>query len=177
MDLNQDYFTLFGLTKGFDIDVAELSEHYRELARQWHPDRFADKSDREQRLAVQYTTHLNEALSTLKDPLQRAQYLLALAGRETRGDVAGKQLDGAFLMQQLMLREQLEEIPSANDPEEALDALRDNNDAAIKTALKVFVDAYEAADLDAAEEQIYKLQYMIKLGHEIDRLEEQLFDD
>ncbi|WP_435338056.1 hypothetical protein, partial [Acinetobacter sp. LH3_13] len=39
-----------------------------------HPDRFADASEREQRLALEQSASLNEAYQTLKSPTKRARY-------------------------------------------------------------------------------------------------------
>ena len=41
MDIRDNYFVLFGLAIGFPLDNAALAGRYRELQRQYHPDRFA----------------------------------------------------------------------------------------------------------------------------------------
>ncbi len=46
------HFALFELQPGFNLDLDQLATRYRELARSVHPDRFADASEREQRLAL-----------------------------------------------------------------------------------------------------------------------------
>ncbi|HKJ76321.1 MAG TPA: Fe-S protein assembly co-chaperone HscB, partial [Gammaproteobacteria bacterium] len=73
-DFSQNYFELFGLPEGFEVDSETLSLRYRDLQRALHPDRFAGASDRERRLSVQQTARVNEAYRTLKDPLARARY-------------------------------------------------------------------------------------------------------
>lgn len=55
MDMTRNHFELLGFEPTWEVDQALLSERYRELQKQWHPDRFAHLSDRERRLAVQYT--------------------------------------------------------------------------------------------------------------------------
>lgn len=177
MNLEDDFFTLFGLPKSYSVDMNALSSAYRELQKQWHPDRFASGSEREQRIAAQYTTHLNEASATLKSPLLRAQYLLALAGRETRNESGGRPLPGTFLMQQMMLREQLSEVSASSDPEGELDSLRDQADQLLKDEQQAFVAALNDDALDAAEDAVHKMQFITKLQREIDELEERLFDD
>ena len=52
MDLNDDYFTLFDLERGFTLSSEALSSRYRELQRQYHPDRFAHDPD-QQKQAVE----------------------------------------------------------------------------------------------------------------------------
>ncbi|MES9845310.1 MAG: Fe-S protein assembly co-chaperone HscB, partial [Candidatus Sedimenticola sp. 6PFRAG5] len=80
LDFSKNYFELFGLPAGYIIDAEQLSGRYRELQRVVHPDRYANASDQERRLSMQGATRINEAFDTLKDPIQRARYLLSLNG-------------------------------------------------------------------------------------------------
>ena len=95
------HFALFDLQPGFRLDQELLAARYREMARQIHPDRFADASEREQRLALEQSASLNEAYSTLKSASQRARYLLALRGPELPLEVTVQDPD--FLLQQMQL--------------------------------------------------------------------------
>ncbi|WP_246590231.1 Fe-S protein assembly co-chaperone HscB [Marinobacterium ramblicola] len=174
--MTRNYFELFDLEPGFEVDQALLSERYRALQKQWHPDRFAHLSERERRLAVQYTAHINEALATLKSPLRRAQYLLLLAGRDTHGE-SGAQLDPLFLMQQMELRERLADASEHVDPEAELDALREQADSGLRNLLDEFVSLFSKQDLDGAEKTVRKLQFVTKLQKEIELLEDRLLDD
>ena len=65
------------------MDTAALDAAYRQIQSQVHPDRFAQASDTEKRLALQWATHANEAYQTLKHPISRGRYLLQLAGVDT----------------------------------------------------------------------------------------------
>lgn len=176
MDITRNYFELFDIEPRFDIDLAQLSERYRALQKQWHPDRFAHLTERERRLAVQYTAHINEALATLKSPLRRAQYMLLLAGRDTHGETGG-QLDPMFLMQQMELRERLAEVPELDDPESEIEALQEQAEAQLRALLAEFVSLYTQNDLDGAEKVVRKLQFVTKLQTEIELLEDRLLDD
>ena len=73
LDLSKNFFELFALPVSYEIDNNALRERYRELQRSVHPDRYANASAQEQRLAMQGSTFINEAFETLKDPLWRAQ--------------------------------------------------------------------------------------------------------
>src|SRR5687768_15330486 len=96
----KNFFDLFGLPAGFDIDTIDLAARYRTLAREAHPDRFVNGSDAERRLAMQMTTLLNEAFRVLKEPVSRARYLLELKGVSfPEGTVAA--VAPAFLVQQM----------------------------------------------------------------------------
>lgn len=111
---DKNYFELFGVPLRYELDLPGLSARYRELAREAHPDRFATGTDAERRLAMQITTLLNEAYRVLKDPIARASYLLSLKGGGfPPGTVAA--VDPAFLVEQMELREQLEEAHGNGD--------------------------------------------------------------
>jgi molecular chaperone HscB len=65
-DFQRNYFELFDLPVGFALDQATLGARYRQLQRELHPDRYAGASAHEQRLAVQYSSLINEAYATLR---------------------------------------------------------------------------------------------------------------
>ncbi len=106
--LPKDHFQWFGLTPGFQVDLAQLQSAYRAVQSSVHPDRHAAGSDQDRRLAMQMATAANEAFSVLRDPLKRAAYLCEMHGISVE-DSAGAALDNAFLMQQMQWREEAEE--------------------------------------------------------------------
>ena len=178
MAIEQNYFTLFGLPQQYSLDTALLSERYRSLQKDLHPDRFAHKSEREQLQAVQVAAHLNEALATLKSPLKRSAYLLSLKGIDT--DSSSTTIsDGGFLMQQMMLREQLDEARDADDPFDALEQLLEQLGQQERTLQDQLVEQLASDDpqqLEQALINLRKLQFFDKLRHEIERVEDQLDD-
>lgn len=107
--MQQNYFELFQLPSRFDIDPLDLAQRHRTIIAKVHPDQFAHKSAMEQRVALQWATFANEAFDTLRSPLSRAQYLLTLNAPELTEESARVPLPQAFLMQQMMWREALEE--------------------------------------------------------------------
>ena len=175
MDIHQNYFEFLGLPLSYTVDQTELTRRYRELQRELHPDRYAHLSEREQRMAVQYTAYLNEAYSSLKSPLGRAQYLLSLQGVDTLSE-SRVQLDPMFLMEQMELREALEEAQEASDPEEALEELEGQAQATVTSLADKFallwpaLQSSEEADFTEAEKLVHKLQFAVKFHKEIERL-------
>jgi molecular chaperone HscB len=170
---SQNYFELFGLPIGFMIDTDRLAEHYRELQKTVHPDRFANASERDRRLAVQQAALINEAFHTLKTPIKRARYLLQLKGIEF-ADEKETTVDPAFLMQQMELREALAEVRTSDEPFSALNDIMQKiqitNDAMLHEYM-AYVDREEFA---RAKELVYKMQFMEKLKIETEILEEEL---
>ena len=88
-----------------------------------HPDNFVTADAQEQRIAMQKSTEVNDALKTLKDPILRAEAIIALNTGKVQDLEQKSTQDMAFLMQQLEWREELENIEQSQD-ENALDPLR-----------------------------------------------------
>src|ERR1700677_4246909 len=85
-----DYFQVFGLERGFQVDLSALARESQRHSRRLHPDRFARAADNERQWSLADTALLNDAYRTLKDPLRRTEYLLKLEGAEIGEEHAGK---------------------------------------------------------------------------------------
>ena len=77
-----DYFTFFGLPRKLNLDVALLEREFYQLSRKLHPDLYSGADPREQAWSLEQSSQLNDAYRTLKDPIQRTEYLLRLEGVE-----------------------------------------------------------------------------------------------
>jgi molecular chaperone HscB len=73
-----DYFTCFGVPRRLLLDPQKLEAKFYELSRSFHPDFYQTKSPAEQTISLGNAAVLNTAYRTLRDPIQRAEYLLAL---------------------------------------------------------------------------------------------------
>lgn len=73
-----DYFTCFGFPRRLSIDQQKLEAKFYELSRAFHPDFHQNKSGEEQTISLGNCAMLNTAYRTLRDPIQRAEYLLDL---------------------------------------------------------------------------------------------------
>ena len=73
-----DYFTCFGFPRRLTIDQSKLEAKFYELSRAFHPDFYQNKSETEQTISLGNSATLNSAYRTLRDPIQRAEYLLDL---------------------------------------------------------------------------------------------------
>ncbi len=111
---NTDYFQLFALPKQYAIDVKQLENNYRKIQSTSHPDRFVNASAADKLASMQLATLSNEAYSTLKNPANRAKYLLEQQGIDAIADT-NTALPMDFLMQQMEWREQLEDSKNAKD--------------------------------------------------------------
>jgi len=167
LSLSQDHFTLLGLPERYAVDPALLETRYRELQSRVHPDRFAAGSEAERRVAMQWAARANEAYRTLRDPVGRARYLLALKGFDT-GEETNTAMPADFLMQQMEWREAVAAASSAHDAP-ALGALRTDIDRARGEMLQMLARAIDQdANFDAGCSLVRKLRFLEKLGEEID---------
>jgi molecular chaperone HscB len=176
-DLSSSFFVLFDLPVSFDIDLGLLSERYREAQRAAHPDKFARAADAERRLSVQVAARINEAYRVLKEPLSRGRYLLELQGVDLND--ADTAFDGAFLMEQMELRERLAGVKSSAEPEQQLQAVADDIAAHSRTLIaQMSAQLLEASaeSLQQARDVTRKLQFFHRLGEEIEALEDELSD-
>jgi len=153
IDFSRNYFDLFGLTPAFRVDGAVLDRAYRQLQTEVHPDRFAGGSDAQRREALQSSARVNEAYRALKNPVQRAQYLLRLHGIDTLSET-DTALPREFLERQLDRREQ------------AADAQAESQ--ALEDALAQLLDG--AQEFAGARMQVRELTFLAKLADDLDAM-------
>ena len=164
LNIAQDHFSLFGLPSAYALDAVALERAYRDIQARIHPDKFVNSGEAEKRASMQWTTRVNEAYRTLKNPVLRAKYLLEQAGFDV-GFETNTAMAPAFLLRQMELRESLEEARNAA----ALDAL-----AAQLAKDRQRLEAILAAKIDtekdpaAAVGVVRELQFLARFGAEID---------
>jgi molecular chaperone HscB len=101
-----DPFEILGFAPAFELDPLALEARHRELSRALHPDRYAGRPASERKQALGRAIEVNDAARTLKNPIRRAQALLARRGQpvsETSSPPASPEL----LMTVMELREGL----------------------------------------------------------------------
>ncbi|HRD33164.1 MAG TPA: Fe-S protein assembly co-chaperone HscB [Rhodocyclaceae bacterium] len=167
IDLQQDFFALLDQPRRFRLDLVALEAAYHELHGQVHPDRHAHLPDADKRRAMQWATRVNEAFVTLRKPLERARYLLELAGVDAALET-NTAMSAEFLMEQMEWREAVEEARAAM----AVDALETLYKRLRTHAGDVFeslaVQLDERHDFDAAAETVRRLMFIEKLQDDMD---------
>ena len=107
--VSSNYYDFFGLEHKLDLDLADLEKRFYSLSRQYHPDRYTLKSREEQQYALDATAILNDAYRTLRDPVARVEYLLAIEGARVEGK--NKQQAPPELLEEVFeLNESLDEL-------------------------------------------------------------------
>ncbi|CDT42943.1 Co-chaperone protein hscB [Vibrio coralliirubri] len=168
-----NHFELFGLPLQFQLDGSLLSSQFRDLQRQFHPDKFATASERDRLLAVQKAAQINDAYQVLKNPISRAEYLLVQHGEDIRGEQQTLQ-DPMFLMEQMELREELEDIADSSDPEDALFAFEGKVSKMYKQQLSAIQQELDSEAWLEAVDRVRKLKFIAKLKNEIELVEDRL---
>ena len=168
-------FALFDLPVAFQVDSALLNERYLALQKSLHPDNFSAASAQEQRLAIQKSAEINDALRILKDPITRADSMIAINTGETENPEEKSNNDIDFLMQQMEWRETLENIENRKDTDE-LTAFTQEINQIRHAILSELSTALGEQQWDIARAITDKLRFIKKLQTEIERVEETLLD-
>lgn len=184
-----DYFEFFACPHKFDMDDAQLKQltnRYRELQKALHPDVYSAKKDTtaEDLLDVQQqSAALADVYRTLRNPYQRAIYLLHLHGIDierlsesqynnmlgaTENKMDRPNLEQLKAQEQSMLfyvmevRETLEE---SSDTSEIQDIITSAS-AQINECLRAMELAFEKRDLFDARHRTVLLNYLTKIQQE-----------
>lgn len=161
---SRSHFELFGLAARFSLDGEALERSYREIQSRVHPDRFAHAGEAERRASLQWTTRVNEAFQILKNPVTRARHLLELHGVDVAFET-NTAMPPEFLMQQMELREALEQAKDSARLDELKKKLRQSR-SALEREVEEAIDTKK--DYAGAAGLVRKLQFLDKLDTEID---------
>jgi molecular chaperone HscB len=105
-----DYFTAVGLPRKLNIDTGLLETKFYEMSRAFHPDFYEGKTEMERAVSLTNSATLNQAYHTLKDPIERVEYLLLLEAGSVK-EIPGKPPTELFETL-LEIQEQLDELQS-----------------------------------------------------------------
>ena len=153
---SSDAFALLGLPPEFDLAPAVIEQAYFDRSKETHPDRFASAPPAERVAALSRSRALNDAYKTLKDPIARAEYLLARAG-VTIG--ANEQLPAELLMQLMEQREELADAVAAKRTAE-IERLRGRAVAERAQVIAELAAQFAANDLAAIKNRLMSVRYI-----------------
>jgi molecular chaperone HscB len=135
----------------FAVDLRALQREFFALQQKSHPDTPAHVRS----LDGPSSAFINRAYSTLRDPLLRAQHLLARRGIDVADNETLKIDDQELLMEVLEAQEEVLEASS----EEDLEPLHSRNRERIEKSLKALEKAFEEDDLETAKREAVRLRY------------------
>jgi molecular chaperone HscB len=168
-----NYFEFFAIQQQFNVDLNALESNFRAIQSASHPDRFVTCTSAEKLLSMQTATLANEAYLTLKNPANRAKYLLAQQGIDAI-DEKNTQMPADFLMQQMEWREAMEDAKAAKNIAD-LDNLLAEMQLEAKTLQTELADLFDAKkDFVAATDATRKLIFIDKVCADIHKAIEHL---
>jgi molecular chaperone HscB len=169
--LTQDYFTLFGLPRKLVISMADLQTRFYALSRKHHPDRFARRPEAEQEHAENVTALLNDGYRVLRDPIQRAEYLLSQEGFDI-GEQRSKDVPPELLEEVFELNMLLEQTPDRSELEEARSKFEGMMSEAMQEVNELF-HKYDAAQdrsvLESLRGVLNRRRYIQNLMRDVEK--------
>jgi len=180
-----DPFDLFDVEPAYDLDLGELERRHRNLSRALHPDRYAGRPAAERRQALGRSIEVNDAWRVLRDPVRRAEALLARLGAPA-SENQSPPTDEELLMEMLELREELSTARQKHDPEAVIRVsgkvrqrqarLSDRMAADFRAALDQKAESVEGRDrFDTLLQQLAELRYYRKFLEDAAVVEDELY--
>lgn len=109
---HSDYFAMFEMPRKLWVEMGALEQKFLQLSWKLHPDNFVNATTEEREISLKRSSELNDAYRTLRDPVARVEYLLALEGMRKEGQ--NKQQAPPELLEEVFeLNESLDELRSA----------------------------------------------------------------
>src|SRR5579863_762866 len=126
-----DYFALLELPRKLWIEMSTLEQKFLQLSWKLHPDNFMNASPEEREISLKRSSELNDAYRTLRDPVGRVEYLLAIEGARVEGK--NKQQAPPELLEEVFeLNESLDELREAKSSSGDTTALKQKLESAQK---------------------------------------------
>jgi molecular chaperone HscB len=109
---HSDYFAMFELPRKLWIEMGALEQKFLQLSWKLHPDNFVNATPEEREISLKRSSELNDAYRTLREPVARVEYLLAIEGARKEGQ--NKQQAPPELLEEVFeLNESLDELREA----------------------------------------------------------------
>lgn len=109
-----DYFAMFEMPRKLWIEMGALEQKFLQLSWKLHPDNFVNATSEEREISLRRSSELNDAYRTLRDPVARVEYLLAIEGKRKEGTTR-QQAPPELLEEVFELNESLDELRAARD--------------------------------------------------------------
>lgn len=174
-----DYYEFFDLPRRLAVNPEELKSRFYTLSRLLHPDRYTRRSEQERHFSLEASSILNDAYRVLKDPIQRAEYVLRQEGFPV-GDQRNKDVPPELLEEVFELNMALDELRGGDtEALPQLDAMRRNfleMLAAIDRELEAMFARHDAAPAESRKQILAEIRstlnrrrYISNLVQEVDR--------
>ncbi len=170
-----DHFQRLGVERRWEQERSELEDAYVRKSALVHPDRYVGQDASLTALAQQASTQLNMAYKILRDPAERAEYLVALGGidLDKTGEGGAPMPDQHFLADVLERRDQLDELieDGSATATDALYGFREELGLELAAMLSEAVQALGAGDTARAAATLVRRRYIHRMLERIDLAE------
>jgi molecular chaperone HscB len=174
---NSDYFAMFEIPRKLWIEMSGLERKFLQLSWKLHPDNYVNASPEERGISLKRSSELNDAYRTLREPVGRVEYLLAIEGARVEGK--NKQQAPPELLEEVFeLNESLDELREAKASGGDLGNLKERLTAAQKNfqdklaevdgELQNAAKEWDAA-VDASADEAKRRSVMAKLNEMLNR--------
>ena len=157
--LKKNFFELFNIGISVDVNKLELDEKVKILQGQFHPDKYANGSDFEKRLALQISSHVNDGHKVLGDIILRIEYILKINNFNMDESKTINDID--FLQEQIEYSELAESL-GENLDKEIIDVHLLKAKSLLKTTIENIKSSFESNDYEAMWQDLSKLRFYIK---------------
>jgi molecular chaperone HscB len=169
-----DPFATLGIARAFDVDLAAVEKVHRELSRALHPDRYVGASKSERATSLAKAVEVNEAWRVVRDPIRRAEALLALHGvAVSDGDGrAVAKADPGFLMDMLEQREALSEAKASKDIE-AVRRMAAEIEERVRGVERALSEGFARGEASALAGKVSELKFYRRFLDEVSAIEDE----
>lgn len=154
-------FKLFNLRPRYNISMAKLHSEMKNLQRVLHPDKFVDESDKVQNLSNDVSAMVNDYYRILKDPYERAKYLLALISKKSHNSMEENleklEMDSEFLTRMMDIRSQ---IADSSTEQLELQKIHSILESDLENSIIEINKLFEAKDIKGVIERLGMLKFL-----------------
>jgi molecular chaperone HscB len=172
-----DYFAMFEIPRKLWIEMSGLEKKFLQLSWKLHPDNYVNATPEEREISLKRSSELNDAYRTLREPVARVEYLLAIEGARVEGK-SKQQVPPELLEEVFELNESLDELREARAASGDTSALKQRLESAQKNfqakleevdgELQGAAKEWDAA-VDAGGDEVKRKGVMAKLNELLNR--------
>jgi molecular chaperone HscB len=160
-----NYFELFNLPIGFQVNTQQLRAAFMDIQRSSHPDKFAQSNSYEQEQALEKSAMANKGFTLLNNKDQLLAYVLTITGTIQEDEKYSLAPD--FLMEMMELNEAWMEADDESTKKTIIDQIN-----TLKNEIQEPIQAYlEASSLDTITQEAmlqikdyyYKKKYLDRI--------------
>ncbi|EDV95715.1 iron-sulfur cluster co-chaperone protein HscB isoform X2 [Drosophila grimshawi] len=164
----QNFFELLSFPTKFAVPTQELTQRFRQLQARVHPDKYSNKTSREQTNSADWSSLINKAYKTLSAPVERGQYILQLEGEAMPQDNSA--LNTTFLMAMMERNEEVEEAADSA----TLEQLNTQIVKELEYNAKKLTTQFDSNDLLAIKQTLVEMKYLLSIQSSIKKKQQQL---